>query len=72
MPMAISSERAPGQRIKLSTERTISTIPRGESEDQGLWEYPSPQQMLNAMLLKGKGDGVPEDAVRVWLKCITS
>ena len=26
-------------------------------------EYPSPQQMLNAMLLKGKGDGVPEDAV---------
>ena len=63
MPMAISSERVPGQRIKLSTERTISTIPRGESEDQGLWEYPSPQQMLNAMLLKGKGDGVPEDAV---------
>lgn len=63
MPMAISSELAPGQKIKLSTERTISTIPRGETPDQGLWEYPSPQQMLNAMLAKGKGDGIPEDAV---------
>lgn len=63
MPMAISSERAPGQKVVLSTERTISSIPRGESDDQGLWEYPSPQQMLNAMLRKGKGDGIPEDAV---------
>lgn len=63
MPMAISSELAPGQKIKLSTERTISTIPRGELEGEGLWEYPSPQQMLNAMLKKGKGDGIPEDAV---------
>ncbi|CAD1811875.1 Cytochrome c heme lyase [Candida parapsilosis] len=63
MPMAISSELAPGQKIRLSTERTISTIPRGESPDQGQWEYPSPQQMLNAMLAKGKGDGIPEDAV---------
>ncbi|RCK65040.1 Cytochrome c heme lyase [Candida viswanathii] len=63
MPMAISSELAPGQKIKLSTERTISSIPRGENEDEGLWEYPSPQQMLNAMLKKGKGDGIPEDAV---------
>lgn len=63
MPMAISSERAPGQKISLGTERTISTIPRGESNDQGLWEYPSPQQMFNAMIRKGKGEGVPEDAV---------
>lgn len=63
MPMAISSEKAPGQRVVLSTERTISSIPRGELEDQGLWEYPSPQQMYNAMIRKGKGEGVPEDAV---------
>ncbi|KAI3404895.1 CYC3 [Candida oxycetoniae] len=63
MPMGISSEHAPGQKIRLPTERTISSIPRGESQDQGLWEYPSPQQMLNAMLAKGKGDGIPEDAV---------
>lgn len=63
MPMAISSEKAPGQKITLPTERTISTIPRGETPDQGLWEYPSPQQMYNAMLRKGKGEGIPEDAV---------
>lgn len=63
MPMAISSDRAPGQKVVLSTERTISTIPRGEAGDQGFWEYPSPQQMLNAMLRKGKGQGIDEDAV---------
>lgn len=63
MPMGISLERAPGQKIVLSTERTISSIPRGTSDDQGLWEYPSPQQMLNAMLRKGKGEGVDEEAV---------
>lgn len=63
MPMAISSERAPGQRVVLSTERTISSIPRGESNDQGFWEYPSPQQMLNAMMRKGKGQGIDEEAV---------
>lgn len=63
MPMAISSEKAPGQRIALPTERTISTIPKGEASDQGSWEYPSPQQMLNAMLRKGKGDGIDEEAV---------
>lgn len=62
MPFNISSERAPGQKVVLPTERTISTIPRGESEDQGFWSYPSPQQMLNAMLKKGKGS-IPEDAV---------
>lgn len=68
MPMAISSERAPGQRVVLSTERTVSSIPRGESGDQGFWEYPSPQQMLNAMLKKGKGQGVPEDAVELMVE----
>lgn len=68
MPMSISSERAPGQKVVLSTERTISLIPRGESPDQGFWEYPSPQQMLNAMLKKGKGLGVPEDAVELMVE----
>lgn len=63
MPMDISSQRLPGQKISLPTERTISSIPRGESDDQGLWEYPSPQQMLNAMVRKGKGENIPEDAV---------
>lgn len=68
MPMGISSERAPGQKVVLSTERTISSIPRGESPDQGFWEYPSPQQMLNAMLRKGKGQGIPEDAVELMVE----
>ncbi|EDK39275.2 hypothetical protein PGUG_03373 [Meyerozyma guilliermondii ATCC 6260] len=63
MPMDISSERAPGQKVVLPTERTVSSIPRGESADMGFWEYPSPQQMLNAMLRKGKGSGIPEEAV---------
>ncbi|RLV95147.1 Cytochrome c heme lyase [Spathaspora sp. JA1] len=63
MPMNISSHRAPGQKLALSTTRTFSNIPRGESEEHGVWEYPSPQQMFNAMLRKGKGEGIPEDAV---------
>lgn len=57
----LSIQRAPGQKVNLSTNRTESTIPKGTREDEGVWEYPSPQQMLNAMLRKG-GE-VPEDAV---------
>lgn len=60
MPMDISSQKLPGQKISLPTQRTISTIPKG---DEGLWEYPSPQQMLNAMVRKGKAKDIPEDAV---------
>lgn len=63
MPDNLSSEMAPGQKITLSKVRTISTIPKGESDSEGLWEYPSPQQMLNAMLRKGKAKDIPEDAV---------
>ncbi|EGV64373.1 holocytochrome c synthase [Yamadazyma tenuis] len=63
MPIDISTDMAPGQKIHLSTERTISSIPRGETASEGLWEYPSPQQMLNAMLRKGKGQGIDETAV---------
>ncbi|GME88387.1 hypothetical protein B5S28_g280 [[Candida] boidinii] len=62
MPYDISTQKASGQTIDLPTERTLSTIPRGDKTDEGVWEYPSPQQMLNAMLRKGKGD-IPEDAV---------
>ena len=51
--------RAPGQVGALPTEREVSSIPRG---DAGLWEYPSPQQMYNAMRRKGFADA-PEDAV---------
>ncbi|KAI0461115.1 holocytochrome c synthase [Komagataella kurtzmanii] len=62
MPYDLSSARAPGQKISLPTQRTLSTIPKGETDAQGVWEYPSPQQMLNAMLRKGKGE-IAEDAV---------
>lgn len=63
MPSFISSEKLPGQTIDLPTERTFSSIPRGTDESDGVWEYPSPQQMLNAMVRKGKGEGIAEDAV---------
>jgi len=63
MPSFISSTKLPGQNLDLPTERTFSTIPRGEDENEGVWEYPSPQQMFNAMMRKGKGDDIPEDAV---------
>jgi cytochrome c heme-lyase len=57
---SISQERAPQQTVDLSVDREKSTIPRGDSE--GNWEYPSAQQMYNAMLRKGYTD-TPQDAV---------
>lgn len=50
----ISQERAENQTVTLPTEREPSTIPRGSGE--GNWEYPSPQQMYNALLRKGYTD----------------
>lgn len=65
MPRSLSTDRAPGQKIALSTERTISSIPRGTAGDEGNWEYPLPQQMFNAMLRKGKAEDIPEEAVEL-------
>lgn len=67
MPNFLSTKRQPGQKLNLPTDRTISSIPKGE-DDQSNWEYPSPQQMYNAMVRKGKidpntGEEIPEDAV---------
>lgn len=42
----ISQTRGPDQKINLSTERTVSSIPKGRSNDSGEadnWVYPSPQ-----------------------------
>jgi cytochrome c heme-lyase len=50
----LSQDRAPNQSIALPTEREPSTIPKGTGE--GNWEYPSPQQMYNALLRKGYTD----------------
>ncbi|KAI1149331.1 cytochrome c heme lyase [Nemania diffusa] len=50
----LSQKRAPNQTHPLPLEREPSTIPRGDGE--GNWEYPSPQQMYNALLRKGYTD----------------
>lgn len=50
----LSQDRAANQTIALPTEREPSTIPKGSGE--GNWEYPSPQQMYNALLRKGHTD----------------
>lgn len=58
----LSQSRAAGQKSTLPVERTTSSIPRGDADSN--WEYPSPQQMYNAMLRKGFDD-TPEDAMEV-------
>lgn len=50
----ISQAPAPNQTYDLPTERDPSTIPKGSGD--GNWEYPSPQQMYNALLRKGYTD----------------
>ena len=57
---SISQERAPNQTVDLGVDRETSSIPRGDQD--GNWEYPSAQQMYNAMLRKGYTD-TPQDAV---------
>jgi cytochrome c heme-lyase len=59
MPFDLSNKRAENQTQDLPLSREASTIPKG---DGSLWEYPSPQQMYNAMLRKGYTD-TPADAV---------
>lgn len=51
----LSQDRAPQQTQALPTSRDPSTIPRGDGSGQN-WEYPSPQQMYNALLRKGYSD----------------
>ncbi|CAR27709.1 hypothetical protein ZYGR_0N01940 [Zygosaccharomyces rouxii] len=67
MPVFLSANKQQGQKLDLPTERTTSSIPKGDNTHEN-WEYPSPQQMYNAMLRKGKidpntGEEIPEDAV---------
>jgi cytochrome c heme-lyase len=56
MPAFISNTREfdDHQAVSLPLDREASTIPRGDGA--GTWEYPSPQQMYNAMLRKGYTD----------------
>ena len=57
---SLSNKPAENQSINLGLDREISSIPRGDADSN--WEYPSPQQMYNAMLRKGYTD-TPIDAV---------
>jgi len=50
----LSQKPAENQKFILPTSREESTIPRGSGD--GNWEYPSPQQMYNALLRKGYTD----------------
>lgn len=50
----ISQAPAPNQSQALPTSRDASSIPKGTGD--GNWEYPSPQQMYNALLRKGYTD----------------
>lgn len=55
----LSQAPAPSQKVVLATEREPSTIPKGSDSTPGNWEYPSPQQMYNALLRKGYHDTDP-------------
>jgi cytochrome c heme-lyase len=55
----LDNSKASTQTRDLPLSREASTIPKG---DGTLWEYPSPQQMYNAMLRKGYTD-TPVEAV---------
>lgn len=50
----LTQDRAPGQTHALPTSREESSIPRSDGDTK--WEYPSPQQMYNALLRKGYHD----------------
>ncbi|KAI8903553.1 cytochrome c/c1 heme-lyase [Gorgonomyces haynaldii] len=54
----LTQDMAEGQKMRLSVERTESSIPKEEKQN---WEYPSPQQFYNA--LKRKGKEAPEEAI---------
>ena len=61
----LAASRQPGQKMDLPIDRTISSIPKSPDSNE-FWEYPSPQQMYNAMVRKGKISStgeVAEDAV---------
>lgn len=60
MPTFTPNTRSETQTIALPLTREPSTIPRGDGSGSK-WEYPSPQQMYNAMLKKGYTDTPAQD-----------
>ncbi|KAK9861393.1 hypothetical protein WJX84_001237 [Apatococcus fuscideae] len=59
MPLEPNQRPWPGQEKPISTERIVSTIPKGGTD--GTWVYPSPQMFYNALMRKGKGEDVKEN-----------
>ena len=59
MPATAAQAPSPGQTKPLSTNRVQATIQKGGTD--GTWTYPSPQMFWNALVRKGKADGVSED-----------
>ncbi|RPB20690.1 cytochrome c and c1 heme-lyase [Terfezia boudieri ATCC MYA-4762] len=53
------------QSVPLPLQRTVSSIPKGATPDAGNWEYPSPQQMYNAMRRKGYVESNPGEAASI-------
>lgn len=73
IPVGLSAtDRAPGQKLHLPTDRTSSSIPRPkEASFEGygegpVWDYPSPQQFYNALVRKGWE--TPEDSVEMMVE----
>ena len=73
IPVGLSAtDRAPGQKMLLPTDRTSSSIPRPkEASFEGygegpVWDYPSPQQFYNALVRKGWE--TPEDSVEMMVE----
>jgi cytochrome c heme-lyase len=63
MMPAPNQDAAPGQTAYLSKDRVESTIPRGAAHEGENWVYPSEQMFFNALVRKGKGEGVQEDTM---------
>jgi cytochrome c heme-lyase len=61
MPVTPNQLPWPGQHKPLSTERAVSTIPKGGTAGRATWVFPSPQMFYNALQRKGKGDDVVEE-----------
>jgi cytochrome c heme-lyase len=61
MPAAANQQPSPGQKAALSTQRVQSSISKGGTDST--WLYPSPQMFWNALVRKGKEDGVQETEV---------
>ncbi|KAJ3332741.1 holocytochrome c synthase [Blyttiomyces sp. JEL0837] len=59
----LSEEMSPGQKMALSKDREVSSIPKSKEDttQEKHWEYPSPQGFYNA--LKRKGKEAPEENI---------